>query len=59
MIPDELESLKGQTVEIIYNGILYRGTLVGVSEDEIFVQTPEQWISLPLQELTEIRKAAH
>lgn len=57
MIIDELERLKGQSVEVVYNTIVYRGTLMGASEDEVYIKTPMDWISLPMDGITEVRKA--
>lgn len=57
MIMDKLESLKGQSVEIVYNTIVYRGILAGASEEEVFLQTPMDWVSLPMEGITEVRKA--
>lgn len=54
---DELETLKGQQVEVVYNGITYKGLLVGASEDEVDLQTREQWVSLPMEGITSVRKA--
>jgi hypothetical protein len=54
---DELELLKGQQVEVMYNGLLYRGCLVGASEETIDLQTQEQWIALPIEGITSVRKA--
>ena len=57
MMMDELESLKGQSVEVVYNTIIYRGTLMGASEDEVYLKTPMDWVSLPMEGITEVRKA--
>jgi len=54
---DELESLKGQKVEVIYEGIVYKGVLVGTSEDELQLQTPMEWVSLPLERIASIKKS--
>ena len=54
---DELESLKGQQVEVIYNGITYRGLLVGATEDEVNLQTLTDWVMLPMIGITTVRKA--
>lgn len=54
---DELESLKGQKVEVIYGGIVYRGVLVGTSEDELQLQTLMEWVSLPLEGIAAVKKA--
>ncbi len=54
---DELEMFKGQQVEIIYNGLVYKGLLVGASEETIDLQTREQWIALPMEGITSVKKA--
>lgn len=54
---DELEALKGQQVEIIYNGVVYRGVLLGATEDEINLQTMTDWVMLPMDGITTVRKA--
>ena len=51
MMKDALENLMGQKVEVIYMGIVYRGVLVGTSDDEIFLQTVKEWVSLPLDQI--------
>ncbi len=54
---DELESLKGQQVEVIYNGIVYRGLLIGATEDEVNLQTLTDWVMLPMIGITTVRRA--
>ena len=54
---DELENLKGQKVEVIYEGIVYKGVLVGATEDEIQLQTLMEWVSLPLERIASVKKA--
>lgn len=58
MIMDELETLKGQSVEVIYNTVTYRGMLAGVSDTELYLQTSMDWVSLPLEGITQVRRAA-
>jgi hypothetical protein len=53
---DELEGFKGQQVEVIYNTLTYRGELAGASEDEIFLKTAVDWVTLPMEGITQIRK---
>jgi hypothetical protein len=57
MIKDSLESLKGQLVDVIYNGTVYRGVLTGASEDEVYLQTRTDWVSLPMSDITELHAA--
>lgn len=54
---DELESLKGQQVEVVYNTLIYRGELAGASEDEVYLKTTMDWVTLPMEGITLIRKA--
>ena len=54
---DELESLKGQKVEVVYEGIVYRGVLIGASEEELHLQTRMEWVSLPLERIASVKKA--
>jgi hypothetical protein len=54
---DELESLRGQQVEVIYNTLIYRGELAGASEDEVYLKTTMDWVTLPMEGITQIRKA--
>jgi len=56
MFMDELESLRGQQVEVIYNALSYRGELAGTSEDEIYLKTSTDWITLPMEGITTVRK---
>ena len=56
MMKDELESLKGQQVEVVYNDMVYRGELMGASEDEVFLKTSMDWITLPMTGITQVRK---
>ncbi|MBI3995797.1 MAG: hypothetical protein HY349_07465 [Nitrospirae bacterium] len=55
---DELESLKGQQVEVVFNTLIYRGELAGASEDEIYLKTAMDWVTLPMEGITQVRKAA-
>lgn len=54
---DLIESLRGQTVEVIYQGTTYRGVLNGASENEVYLQTNQDWVSLPMEGITVIRAA--
>jgi hypothetical protein len=54
---DALENLMGQKVEVIYEGIVYRGILVASSNDEVHLQTIMEWVSLPIEGIGSIKKA--
>jgi hypothetical protein len=41
----------------MYNGLAYKGRLVDITDQEIHVQTREQWLSLPLDGVTSVKKA--
>ncbi|MFQ5455203.1 MAG: hypothetical protein ACE5EA_03230 [Nitrospirota bacterium] len=53
---DQLEVLRGKEVEIIYDGIVYRGRLEGADENEISLKTNEQWIMLPMERISSIKR---
>jgi hypothetical protein len=42
---------------VIYNTLIYRGELAGASEDEIYLKTPMDWVTLPMEGITQVRKA--
>lgn len=54
---DQLQTLQGKQVEIVYQGIVYRGTLVGASEREVYLQTLNDWVTLPMEDITDVREA--
>ena len=59
IMKDELEKLKGQEVEINCNGFTYKGCLLETTEDEIHIQTPLQFLTLPLGGVSQIKKLEH
>ena len=54
---DELERLKGQQVELIYNGITFRGLLIGASGEEVYLKTTLESVTLPMSGITIVKKA--
>jgi hypothetical protein len=55
MMRDEIEMFKGQTVEIMANGLLYKGILIGASDETISLQTTMQWLEIPMEQITSLR----
>ncbi|MDC4225215.1 MAG: hypothetical protein MPW15_13525 [Candidatus Manganitrophus sp.] len=55
---DRLQMLQGKQVEVVYQGIVYRGTLVGASESEVYLQTLNEWVTLPMEDVTDVREAS-
>lgn len=53
---DELESLKDQQIEVTCNGIIYKGRLLGSTEEEVHLQTPIQFLSLPMAGISQVKK---
>ena len=49
--------LQGKVVEIVYQGVLYKGKLVGASESEVYLQTVNDWVTLPMEDITDVREA--
>lgn len=54
---DRLQMLQGKEVEVVYQGIVYKGKLVGASDNEIYLQTVNDWVTLPMEEITDVREA--
>jgi type IV secretory pathway protease TraF len=57
MMKDEIEACRGQNVEIMANGILYKGKLIGASEESLSLQTLQQWVELPMEQISSIRRS--
>lgn len=54
---DILQALQGKEVEVVYQGTTYRGKLVGAGENEIYLQTLQEFVTLPMEDVTEVREA--
>lgn len=52
---EDIQNLIGKEVVAVANGVQYAGVLVEVSEDEVFLQTPLQWVVLPASSVNAIR----
>lgn len=50
-----LNGLEGKAVEIVYQNLVYKGCLVGVSEEEVYLQTLSRRVVLPMSDITAIR----
>lgn len=55
-MPD-IREMVGKEVEVIANGMVYRGKLIEVSESEVYIRTLLQSIALPASSVTEIKLA--
>jgi hypothetical protein len=53
-MPD-LRDMIGKEVEVLANGMSYRGTLVEVSDTEVHLKTMLQWVALPASSVGQIR----
>jgi hypothetical protein len=53
-MPDLWEMI-GKEVEVMANGVSYRGTLVEVSDTEVHLKTLLQWVALPASSVGQIR----
>lgn len=58
MMSDELVTLQGREVEVVYEGMVYRGRLVGADETDLYLVTPAGSCALPLSGITSVRAAA-
>ena len=55
MYTSNLMGMIGQEVEVMSDGMLYRGRLIEVSDTEVFLQGELGWIQLSVEKVTEIR----
>ena len=55
MYTGSLTGLIGQEVEVMSDGMLYRGRLIEVSETDVFLQGELGWVQLSVEKVTEIR----
>lgn len=53
---DPLQQLEGKEVEVVCKGIIYKGKLMGASENEVFIQSLSDWVALPMEDITDVRE---
>jgi hypothetical protein len=46
--------LRGKQVEVIANDITYTGTLVEISETEVYLESESGWIVIPVEQVASI-----
>jgi len=54
MYTSNLMDLIGKEVEVMAAGMIYTGTLIEVSETEVFLQSNLGWIQIQVENVTEI-----
>ena len=52
---EDIQNLIGKEVEVIANGIQYYGVLIELSEEEVYLKTPLQWVVLPAKDVSLIK----
>lgn len=52
---DNLQELQGKDVEVTYQGLLYKGKLIGTGMSEIYLQTLTRQVELPMSGITRVR----
>ncbi len=55
-MPD-IQAMIGKEVEVLANGMTYRGVLIEVSETEVHLKSTMQWMSLPTSGISSIKLA--
>ncbi len=55
-MPD-IQNMIGKEVEVIANGMAYRGVLIEISDSEVHLKSPMQWISLPSSSVSTVKLA--
>lgn len=53
-MPD-IRDMIGKDVEVMANGVQYRGILIEVSDAEVHLKTSMQWLALPVPGISSIR----
>jgi len=53
-MPD-IQSMLGKEVDVIANGTKYTGVLIEVSDVEVHLKGPMQWISLPMSSVSDVK----
>ena len=51
----EIHEMIGKEVEVLANGMTYRGRLMEVSDSEVHIKTLLQWMSLPIFTVSAIK----
>jgi hypothetical protein len=51
----DIRSMIGKEVEVMANGVKYEGVLIEVSDVEVHIKGPFQWIALPVASVSEIK----
>jgi hypothetical protein len=57
MTLDELTPLHDREVEVMYEGLLYRGRLIGADETDLYLVTTAGSFTLPLASISSVRAA--
>ncbi len=50
-----IQELVGKEVEVFANGMSYTGVLIEVSDTEVHLRTPLQWVALPAESVSSVR----
>jgi hypothetical protein len=53
----DIQSMIGKEVEVIANGMTYRGVLIEVSDTDVHLKSAMQWMSLPVSGVSSVRLA--
>jgi hypothetical protein len=53
----EIRELLGRNVEVVANGIIYRGRLIEVGEEEVYLKGDAGWITLMTANVDDIRES--
>jgi len=51
----DIQAMLGKEVEVVANGMRYSGILIEVSDEEVSLKNPNQWLSLPVSSVNSIK----
>jgi len=54
---DRLQQMLNKKVDVTYEGLRYRGTLVWAGGDDIALQTETDWVTLPMSGISDVQEA--
>ena len=53
---DRLQQMLNKKVDVMYEGLRYRGVLVWAGEDDLSLQTETDWVTLPMSGISDVQE---
>jgi len=52
---DQLQTLQGKAVALLYQGMRYTGKLLGADDEQIYLQTRSGQVALPISGVSDVQ----